>query len=163
VADAYLELNLVPEAAAVYERAAPTFDALGMRSEHAWALAQHAHASLVLGQVAAANARLAAARALYAAEENVVGEAMAVGVPCVVTDVGDAAMLVGDTGIVVPPENSPALAAGLLQMMNLPTQERQQYGEAAQRRIEASFSIEVARLRFEQVYRQENMNIRGRD
>jgi len=94
---------------------------------------------------------------------NVVGEAMAVGVPCVVTDVGDAAMLVGDTGIVVPSENSPALAAGLVQMMNLPTQARQQYGEAAQRRIESNFSIEVSRQRFEQVYRQENTNIRGQD
>lgn len=94
---------------------------------------------------------------------NVVGEAMAVGVPCVVTDVGDAAMLVGDSGIVVPPENPPALAAGLVRVMNLPTQEREQFGKAAQRRIESSFSIEVARQRFEQVYRQENTNIRGQD
>ena len=92
---------------------------------------------------------------------NVVGEAMAVGVPCVVTNVGDAAMLVGDCGIVVPPEDPQALAAGMVQMMNLPNQERRQYGTAAQQRIESSFSIEVARQRFEQVYRQENTTIRG--
>jgi CHAT domain-containing protein len=78
VADAYLELNLAPEAAAVYERVAPTFDELGMRSEQAWALAQHAQAGLLLGQVAWAIARLAAARALYAAEENAVGEAQVI-------------------------------------------------------------------------------------
>src|SRR5207244_1443334 len=54
------------------------FAELGMRSEQAWALAHHAHACLVLGQPAAALAWLSSARALYAAEENVVGEAMVI-------------------------------------------------------------------------------------
>jgi glycosyltransferase involved in cell wall biosynthesis len=43
---------------------------------------------------------------------NVVGEAMACGVPCVVTDVGDSAWLVGKTGVVVPPANPAALLDG---------------------------------------------------
>lgn len=44
---------------------------------------------------------------------NVIGEAMACGVPCVVTDVGDSAWIVGDTGIVIPPQNLEALKAAI--------------------------------------------------
>ncbi len=48
---------------------------------------------------------------------NVVGEAMACGVPCVVTDVGDSRWLVGDLGNVVPPQNPDALADGILRCL----------------------------------------------
>jgi|GEM_PF-475649 len=46
---------------------------------------------------------------------NVLGEAMSCDVPCVTTDVGDAAFVVGHTGIVVPIRNPEALASAILQ------------------------------------------------
>src|SRR5262249_3041913 len=45
---------------------------------------------------------------------NVVAEAMACGVPCVVTDSGDSGWVVGDLGRVVPPSNVEALASATL-------------------------------------------------
>lgn len=41
---------------------------------------------------------------------NTVGEAMSCGVPCVVTNVGDSAWMVGDCGLVVPPRDPESLA-----------------------------------------------------
>ncbi len=43
---------------------------------------------------------------------NAVGEAMATGIPCVVTDVGDSALIVGDIGIVVSPDDPSSLVSG---------------------------------------------------
>ncbi len=48
---------------------------------------------------------------------NVIGEAMACNTPCVVTNVGDSAWIVGETGVVVPPENPEALAKGVEQCL----------------------------------------------
>ena len=83
---------------------------------------------------------------------NTVGEAMAMGVPCVVTDVGDAAILVADTGIVVPKDDSVALAQGLEQILAMTSEARKQMGQRAKARVNAEFTIERARKRFEAIY-----------
>lgn len=48
---------------------------------------------------------------------NAIAEAMACGVPCVVTDVGDSALIVGGSGCVVPPAMPDALCEGFRQML----------------------------------------------
>jgi glycosyltransferase involved in cell wall biosynthesis len=41
---------------------------------------------------------------------NVIGEAMATGIPCVATDIGDSALVIGETGWIIPPNNIELLA-----------------------------------------------------
>lgn len=83
---------------------------------------------------------------------NVVGEAMAMARPCVVTDVGDAAFLVGNTGVVVPKENHEALAAAIESLLLLSSLERDALGLQARNRIFSAFTMDHVRERFEQVY-----------
>lgn len=75
LADAYLELNLAPEAARLYERLIPVFVTRGMRAEQVRATAQYGRTLALLERTEQARATLAEARALYAAEDNRVGEA----------------------------------------------------------------------------------------
>lgn len=70
-------------------------------------------------------------------------EAMAAGVPCVATDVGDIAEFVGATGLVVPRESSAQLAAAWEQLLSLPEVERQKKGQAAQARIRDTYSLDT--------------------
>ncbi|MBW7857902.1 MAG: glycosyltransferase [Leptonema sp. (in: Bacteria)] len=76
---------------------------------------------------------------------NVIAEAMACGTPCVTTDVGDAALIVGDTGWVVPISNPQAVADAILQAIfekQKNTEQWQKRKERARQRIVENFSIE---------------------
>src|SRR5262249_46997274 len=75
LADAYLELNLAPEAAAIYTRAGATFAELEMRAEQARTLLNHGRARLLLGEMEQARELLAEAHRLYHAEGNTLGVA----------------------------------------------------------------------------------------
>jgi glycosyltransferase involved in cell wall biosynthesis len=83
---------------------------------------------------------------------NVIGEAMSCGVPCVVTDVGDNAEIVGDTGRVVPPRNPEALAGAILELATLTPLARQTLGTRARRRIEERYGLETVTRMYEEIY-----------
>lgn len=83
---------------------------------------------------------------------NVVLEAMSSALPCVVTDVGDAAEMVGDTGMVVTPANPEALAAAMLTMCSLPEKARQRLGEAARQRVLERFTLDRMAAGFQRVW-----------
>ncbi|BCS34694.1 glycosyl transferase [Luteitalea sp. TBR-22] len=71
---------------------------------------------------------------------NVIGEAMSCEVSCVVTDVGDCARVVGDTGIVVPRQSPSAFADAILGLAAAPASERLALGRRARARIVERFS-----------------------
>lgn len=83
---------------------------------------------------------------------NVVGEAMACGTLCVVTNVGDSAEIVGDAGVMVPPRDAAALAAGVVKLLTLGPVWRDALRLAARERIKSRFSLASAASRYEQLY-----------
>lgn len=84
---------------------------------------------------------------------NVLAEAMAMGLPCITTDVGDAAMLLGNAGEVVPKQDSVALARGIEKMLLLDLEARLALGVRAMERVKAEFTMDRASERFESIYR----------
>lgn len=83
---------------------------------------------------------------------NVVAEAMSVSVPCIVTDVGDAALLVDDTGIVIESGDLSALTNGLERLISLGEDERRRLGDAGRRRVETIYSLSAVAERYGSLY-----------
>jgi len=82
---------------------------------------------------------------------NVIGEAMACGVPCVVTDVGDARQVVGRTGRVVPPGSAAEMAEEWEKMLDALPQRGAAMARACRERIVESFSSGILAARTESV------------
>lgn len=85
---------------------------------------------------------------------NVVGEAMACGVPCVVTDVGDSAEIVGETGIAVPPDDPQAMAEAWRGLLSGGKENRVRLGQAARDRIQSRYSLSQVSERYARLYRE---------
>jgi glycosyltransferase involved in cell wall biosynthesis len=83
---------------------------------------------------------------------NVLGEAMACGVPCVVTDVGDSASIVGDVGRVVASGDMIGLAREMEALLVLPAAVKTGLSERARARVEQHFEIGAVVRQYEDFY-----------
>src|SRR5207245_7432380 len=83
---------------------------------------------------------------------NVVVEAMAMGLPCVVTRAGDAADILGDDDFVVPVKDSQALCDALTRLRDLNPEARRALGERGAKRVRAEYEIKHIRQKYEDVY-----------
>ncbi|MEY3072559.1 MAG: hypothetical protein RLZZ353_755, partial [Actinomycetota bacterium] len=79
---------------------------------------------------------------------NALLEAMASGLPAVVTDVGDCRRVVGDAGGVVPPSDPDALAGAIAALAMLPAADRAALGTRARDRVLAHHGLARARLEY---------------
>mgnify|MGYP006176347903 CR=1 FL=1 len=85
---------------------------------------------------------------------NVLVEAMASGLPCISTDVGDAQYIVQELGEIVPPRNSAVLVQAILNYVQQSNDQRLQLKQAVRERVEAHFSIEKVSQQYMQVWEQ---------
>ena len=74
------------------------------------------------------------------------------GVPCVVTDVGDAAHLVGEYGRVVAPGDAGAMASALQQMIDMDDAERKALGQRARDRVRGEYELATIAARYQAFY-----------
>lgn len=95
---------------------------------------------------------------LHSASEgfpNVLGEAMCLGLPCVTTDAGDAAFIIGNhPELIVPTRNPESLAKALQQLILLTPTQRKQLGSELSERIATEFSIEKTITAYENIYQE---------
>jgi glycosyltransferase involved in cell wall biosynthesis len=83
---------------------------------------------------------------------NIVCEAMACEVPCAVTDVGDSARIVGNTGRVVSAKDPEALAMAWTEMIGLGQRGRRRLGVAARKRVMDHFELSKIVKKYEALY-----------
>lgn len=83
---------------------------------------------------------------------NVLAEAMACGVGCIATDVGDSRLIIGSTGAVVPPQDSAGLAAAIETRIAMGPRLRAELGRSARARVLEQFDLPIVVARYEQLY-----------
>ncbi|MGK0185353.1 MAG: glycosyltransferase involved in cell wall biosynthesis [Verrucomicrobiales bacterium] len=81
------------------------------------------------------------------------GEAMACGVPCVATDVGDSAEIIDDADRIVSPGDAQGLANAWRSILNLSDEDHCTYRKDARSRIETQFGLDDTVRRYQEVYR----------
>jgi glycosyltransferase involved in cell wall biosynthesis len=84
----------------------------------------------------------------------VLAEAMACGIPCVATDCGDSAAIIGDAGIIVPPRDPRALAAAWREMLALAPEQRRELGKHARARVQQHYDLGAIVARYDDFYQE---------
>lgn len=97
---------------------------------------------------------VASSTSVTEAFSNTIGEAMACGVPCAVTNVGDSATIVGEAGLVVPPGDPVDMAKAWEKLFYLGSEGRAKLGQSARARIIENFSLESVVQRYESLYQE---------
>ncbi|GAB7022183.1 glycosyltransferase family 4 protein [Salidesulfovibrio brasiliensis] len=72
---------------------------------------------------------------------NVLSEALCCEVPCVSTDVGESRAIIGESGLLCPPENPEALAESLLSMAAMPSGTRRDMGQRGRERMVRDYAL----------------------
>ena len=83
---------------------------------------------------------------------NVIAESMSVGTPCIATNVGESQNIVGDTGLIVEPQNPSKLANAIIKMMETADKDLCSLGIKARERISLKYSIEQTLNSYDLVY-----------
>lgn len=73
---------------------------------------------------------------------NILGEAMSCETPCVTTDVGEAARIVGDAGKVIRPRDADSMAAGVISLLSRSRSDLRAIGVDARQRIKDRYSLD---------------------
>ena len=83
---------------------------------------------------------------------NVIGEAMACEVPCLVTDVGDCLEIVDRTGWVVPVNDPSALLSKMREVLSLPVEDYEHLGRFARQRVIEKYELKNVIRQYEELY-----------
>jgi glycosyltransferase involved in cell wall biosynthesis len=83
---------------------------------------------------------------------NVLGEAMACGVPCVSTDVGAARSIIGDGGRIVPVRDPAAMASAWTALLAAGPDRLRAMGTAARDRIARDWTIQRVTAQYGELY-----------
>jgi glycosyltransferase involved in cell wall biosynthesis len=84
---------------------------------------------------------------------NVIGEAMACGIPCIATDVGESRYIIGQTGFVVPPKNPESLAEAIDRYFELENEEKNNLSKIARQRVVNTYSLDKICKEYDNLYR----------
>jgi len=84
---------------------------------------------------------------------NAIGESMACGIPCVVTDVGDSRRLLGDAGIVVSPARQEEMAQAVVRILEMDASDRVLLGLSGRHRVEQMYGVSQMVARYQAEYK----------